>query len=105
MKTSSFVGLLALLFNVGFGNSEKHHSCETKCLTDGETSRLIDGFRKVISESPPNKTLAAEIIAEDFISISDSVNFVDEIPVRHSNSYPLDFLGKANQLTHSSTQP
>lgn len=52
------------------------------CLSDDDVSRLVQGFKAIISQNPVNQTLAAETIADNFTSISDSVNYVDQIPVR-----------------------
>ena len=63
-----------------FGHPQKH-PCH--CLTDAETSDLINGFKIVAAIAPGYEAVAQQIIAEDFVSISDGVNFVDGIPVSH----------------------
>ncbi|KAF2173968.1 hypothetical protein M409DRAFT_16237 [Zasmidium cellare ATCC 36951] len=50
------LAILALICAIGSSNARKQHSCENKCITEEEVTHLIDGFRKVISESPVNKT-------------------------------------------------
>lgn len=56
------------------------------CLSDDDVNRLVQGFKAIISQNPVNQTLAAETIADNFTSISDSVNYVDQIPVRLGGS-------------------
>ncbi|CAK4024623.1 Hypothetical predicted protein [Lecanosticta acicola] len=46
-----------------------------------DVTRLVQGFKAIISQNPVNGSLAAEIIADNFTSISDSVNFVDGLPL------------------------
>ncbi|KAK4498295.1 hypothetical protein PRZ48_010953 [Zasmidium cellare] len=89
MYSRLLVGFLAVVSSVGISSAEKHQSCSNKCITDGEVTYLVNGFRKIISESPVNRTLAAEIIVQDFVSISDSVNFVDQVPLNTTLTHSL----------------
>lgn len=60
------------------------------CLREDDVTRLVQGFKAIISQNPVNQTLAAETIADNFTSISDSVNYVDQIPVRLGDSSVLE---------------
>ncbi|KAK3628162.1 hypothetical protein LTR56_018774 [Elasticomyces elasticus] len=55
------------------------HKCA--CLTDAETSYLVNGFRVVSTESTGYEALANKILAVNFTSISDGINFVDGVPL------------------------
>ncbi|KAK5725860.1 Golgi transport complex subunit 4 [Elasticomyces elasticus] len=51
------------------------------CLTDAEAFDLVNGFRIVASIAPGYEAVANRTLSEDFISISDGVNFAARIPL------------------------
>ena len=58
-----------------------------KCLTDNEAHSIVADFAIIASEAPGYVKVAKQRLTPDFTSITDSVNFVDGIPVRiHSKT-------------------
>ncbi|KAK5119479.1 hypothetical protein LTR85_007579 [Meristemomyces frigidus] len=49
--------------------------------TNYETSNLVAGFRNIAAEHAGYEEVAAQILVDNFTSISDSVNLVDGIPL------------------------
>ncbi|KAK6388583.1 hypothetical protein LTR65_007739 [Meristemomyces frigidus] len=51
------------------------------CLTDSDASDLVAGFTTIAAEHTGYEGVADQILVDNFTSISDSVNFVDGIPL------------------------
>lgn len=52
-----------------------------QCLTDKEAKQFVDDFTIIASARKGYKKLAEKVMDPGFVSITDSVNFVDGIPV------------------------
>lgn len=72
---NSLVSLLAFFSVAVFGKTS------FSCLTDAETDALVDDFRTIASIAPGYIKAAKRTLTNDFTSISDGVNFADQIPV------------------------
>lgn len=72
------------------------------CLTDSDTSNLVAGFTTIAAEHAGYEEVAAQILVDNFTSISDSVNFVDGIPV---NCISCQTLLARIDVVYSSTRP
>lgn len=55
------------------------------CLTDTEARSIVADFAVIASEQPGYVKVAKRLLTSDFISISDSVNIADGIPVGTSS--------------------
>lgn len=84
-KTVACLGLLALKSYADDSRKPYMQPCEASCLTGDEVNRFVDGFRDILL-SRSSEEQAAQILTDDFMSTSDSVNFVQQIPVDLSNS-------------------
>ena len=74
LYSSSLLVLLNLVASV-FGEES------FTCLTDAEARGFVADFKTIAAEHSGYQKVAKRILADDFTSISDSVNFADEIPV------------------------
>jgi len=77
MRTAFVLSTLAAIAHTSSPPSYK--SCS--CLTDAEASTLVAAMSTVAAEHPGYKDVAAKYIADNFVSIGDSINFVDGIPL------------------------
>lgn len=84
-KTVACLGLLALKSHADDSRKPYMRPCEASCLTGDEVNRFVEGFRDILL-SRSSEEQAAQILTDDFMSTSDSVNFVQQIPVSLSNS-------------------
>ena len=69
------------------------------CITDAEARSIVADFAVIASEQPGYVNVAKKLLTSDFISISDSVNFADGIPVSTSPAQR-----KPSLTSYSSTQ-
>ena len=92
MFSSSVLSLLVLSFYaiVAFGNES------FTCLTDAEAQTLVDDFRTIAAKGSGYKEAAKRALTDDFNSISDSVNFADQIPVRPYSQIPANNVNSAS---------
>ena len=62
------------------------------CLSDNEASTFIEGYTDLITKTQANfnLTLATQLLASDYHSSSDGIDYVREKPVRRPDS-PLCF--------------
>jgi hypothetical protein len=51
------------------------------CLTDDEANKIVADFAIIAYEQPGYVKVAKQLLTPDFTSITDSVNFVEGIPV------------------------
>ena len=55
------------------------------CITDAEARSIVADFALIAAEHPGYVKVAKRLLTSDFISISDSVNIADGIPVSPSS--------------------
>lgn len=73
--------IFVLLYYTGFTFAGE----SSKCLTDAETKAIVADFTTIAALHDGYVEVAKKRLTADFQSISDSVNFVDQIPVRTTN--------------------
>lgn len=55
------------------------------CITDAEARSIVADFALIAAEHPGYVKVAKRLLTSDFVSISDSVNIADGIPVSTSS--------------------
>ena len=77
------LALSTLLATAAVASPVKKWNEWENCLTDAQANYLVQSFKQILSD--PNRTaivaIAEEIIATDYVEISDSINSLAGYPV------------------------
>jgi hypothetical protein len=87
LATMPLLGSIVASAEESGGGDSYNNKTPSTCLTDAETTDIVHRFAIVASEADNYTAVAQDLIDQNFQSISDSVNFVDQIPVRKVSSF------------------
>lgn len=78
------------------GNTGNTNSNAATCLSDEQAKWIVDSFKTILTHPDRSvaKSTAVEVIADEFLETSDSVNSLNDIPVSPFTILTQDFLSQ-----------